>query len=630
MKTGWSVSRAASLILAVLAMAGLCLPYTSAAAQSGSVAVSSPDISAFPAVSINFLPRGADGLVLTNLKSSDVRILEDGLTRLPDSFEQYEPGLQFIFAINTGPAMAYIYEKGSRFDQVKQAVMDWIGSRASGAPDDFSLVTNTGILLSRSGETQAWIDALTAYKPEVMQQKPDLNSLTSALDLAISPNDNPQMRRAILYVTTLPTDTMMLGLPNLIQQAQQSGAQVNVWLVTNPSAAESYAALALQELAAKTGGQYMLFTGREDLPLVESYLSPLRPMYRLGYTSAVNTSGTHTLSITIQNGTETLAAPEQSFQIDVQAPNPMFNNPPSTVERNWVKRSDRLPDVLLPASLDLEIRVEWPDGHPRDLVSSSLKVDGKVVQQNTGEPFDRFTWDLAEITESGVHKIQVEVVDSLGLSRSTLALPVDFIVEPEPEPFMGGIFEGGALWITLGVLAAGVVLAGVLIFNGRKRKKRLPRSAVHDPVSQPVEIRQERPLASEKKKSTPAPRPLVVANPGARLVRLNENGSPIPGSSLTLSTQELMIGSDSHRAMLVLDHPTVSPLHASIHYTLENEYLITDQGSVAGTWVNFAPISPFGARLGHGDLIQLGGVVLRFEYIHPKEIRQPKITPYEE
>ena len=42
------------------------------------------------------------------------------------------------------------------------------------------------------------------------------------------------------------------------------------------------------------------------------------------------------------------------------------------------------------------------------------------------------------------------------------------------------------------------------------------------------------------------------------------------------------------------------------------EYLLRDQGSVAGTWINYERLSDDGQNLHHGDLVHLGRVAFRF------------------
>jgi pSer/pThr/pTyr-binding forkhead associated (FHA) protein len=60
------------------------------------------------------------------------------------------------------------------------------------------------------------------------------------------------------------------------------------------------------------------------------------------------------------------------------------------------------------------------------------------------------------------------------------------------------------------------------------------------------------------------------------------------------------------------------------------EYWIYDHGSLAGTWVNYVPVSSEGTRLRHGDLIHVGFVTLRFETAHPAPQPAAVTRPYQE
>ena len=57
--------------------------------------------------------------------------------------------------------------------------------------------------------------------------------------------------------------------------------------------------------------------------------------------------------------------------------------------------------------------------------------------------------------------------------------------------------------------------------------------------------------------------------------------------------------------------------------------MITDTGSVAGTWVNYQPVPEAGTPLEHADIIHLGGVVLRFNLAEPGQPRKILVTPLE-
>ena len=51
-----------------------------------------------------------------------------------------------------------------------------------------------------------------------------------------------------------------------------------------------------------------------------------------------------------------------------------------------------------------------------------------------------------------------------------------------------------------------------------------------------------------------------------------------------------------------------------------------DEGSIAGTWINYTPVSRNGADLEHGDIIHIGRTGFRFTIRQPKTVRRPVIT----
>ena len=78
--------------------------------------------------------------------------------------------------------------------------------------DDFSLATNTGLQTIRSTDPADWAAAVTNYQPDLLNTTPSLVSLTQALDLAVDPNPNPQMKRAILEFSGIrPVRVRSLG-----------------------------------------------------------------------------------------------------------------------------------------------------------------------------------------------------------------------------------------------------------------------------------------------------------------------------------------------------------------------------------------------------------------------------------
>ena len=67
-------------------------------------------------------------------------------------------------------------------------------------------------------------------------------------------------------------------------------------------------------------------------------------------------------------------------------------------------------------------------------------------------------------------------------------------------------------------------------------------------------------------------------------------------------------------------------LHALLSRKRDGTFRLKDQGSVAGTWVNYAPVSQGGTQVEHGDLIHIGRVGFRLLLGKPTQPRPPKIV----
>jgi hypothetical protein len=223
-------------------------------------------------------------------------------------------------------------------------------------------------------------------------------------------------------------------------------------------------------------------------------------------------------------------------------------------------------------------------------------------------------------------------VDTLDLSGTSIEVPVEVLVEQPVKTDLGSRVSGSGMIAIGAVGAAGTVLALVLIFSGSKRRasrkrQKIDKKLQQDPVTQPVKIRQE-PARAKKDKSTPVHAPhawsvwphLVGPEAPARMIALDENEEPVTGGAFSLTRQEITFGTDPRRATQVLDSPTVDGLHARMYREQDGCFYLADQDSVAGTWINYAPVTRSGARLEHGDLIHIGKVMFRFELTAPERL----------
>jgi hypothetical protein len=293
---------------------------------------------------------------------------------------------------------------------------------------------------------------------------------------------------------------------------------------------------------------------------------------------------------------------------------------------------------LWPAKQALEVMVEFPDGHPRPLKAARLYVDGIPVAENTQEPFNNFNLALDAYTASRTIKLKVEVEDSLGLVGDSIESPLQIVIVKAPAVSAVQAIARNTPWLAVGAaLLAGGVLVGVLVVSWWRRKSGPAdqiRRGRKDPLAQTVRPRRE-PVRlphlawSERfpwpRSSSPAPLPAL-----AHLIRLSEQGQPLEGSPIAITGREITFGRDPTLATVVIDLPSVDGLHARLRQNEDGSFTLSDQGSIAGTWVNYAPISTEGLLLEQGDLVHIGKTGFRFQYGASTPTRKVVVSPYHE
>ncbi len=664
------------LFLALFLIAASLSQVSPAAAQAtaqaeGALHVSTPETGLFPTIQFRLDAYDAGGNFIDSLKTGDVQIIEDGQAIQPQAIEKIQSGLQVIVALSLDPAMAKKQKDITGYQMIQNALMDWARSRqaagsaqgaslgdsqaatqapAQTANDDFSLSAPTGLLLTRESNPDLIVKALSDYQPDLAHAQPALGSLAQALDLATDPLEKPSMKRAILYITPVLPASNNATIADLTKRAEGVGVRINVWQLMQPSGnPNTNPANPFQQMAAATGGQFQVINFANPVPEVEPLFQPLRSTYQVRYISAIKKSGEHSLSVQVKQPSAMLVSSESNFNLEVEPPNPIFLSPPASIERSWTSAANDVAASLTPAKVTLQIMVEFPDQHPRALKATRLFVNDKLVAENTSAPFDSFGWPIADITTPAKEMLRVEVVDVLDLSGSSIELPIEVMIDQPAK-------AGGSAQISIStrgmvavgaVAAAGLALMLVLILTGNRRRVRRKRQQVDkrlskDPVTQPVLIQQEsdRKHPGQSQRQSPAEKPAGTKPAGARpvsswmnpiwprsgaqnaparLVALDENEQPITGGAILLTRQEITFGTDPQRATQVLESPTVNELHARLYRSPEGNFFLADQGSVAGTWVNYAPVTINGARLEHGDLIHIGRVMFRFELISPTQ-----------
>ncbi len=573
----------------------------------------------FPTISTGLDVFDSAGNVVTGLKPDAIILLEDKQSRPLDRLEEVQVGAEFALALDPGPAFAYRDANAvSRYDKIVQVLKDWVSNHSDTLGDDLSLVPTYGTLSTHLAKTAAFSTALAAYQPNLQFITPSLNTLARALDAVSEPAPQAGMKRTVLFVTSPTSVDALPTLQNLTERATAQHIRVNVWIVASMDFFSTSGATALKDLAIQTGGQYVLFSGEEPLPGLEMYLAPLRHTYRLTYTSGILTSGRHTLAVQATLDGETITSEALPFELDIQPPNPILVSPPEQIVRHAPDEHTTATTAFLPNQQAIDIIVEFPDGRKRPLVSTTLFVDNQKVAENTSEPFDHFTWDLRSYASSGQHILTVEAVDNLGLSKISLGVPVTVtIIKPKFGllPFL----SRNSPWVALvAILFAGVVL-GIILAGGRVRRRSRPalRRSHNDPLTQPVE-------GAMGRHNIRLPWKNPSKLPDAYLVRLKDDGQPVTAPPIPVITPEMTFGSDPIQVTRILDDPSVSPLHARIREE-NGEYILSDEKSIAGTWVNYESLTA-PHRLKHGDVLHIGRLSYRFMLRKQPERPAPKIT----
>jgi predicted component of type VI protein secretion system len=99
------------------------------------------------------------------------------------------------------------------------------------------------------------------------------------------------------------------------------------------------------------------------------------------------------------------------------------------------------------------------------------------------------------------------------------------------------------------------------------------------------------------------------------------------GSPISIDANEVTLGSDKNLAVLAFDDPSVDGLHARLTRGEDGSFLLADQGSIAGTWINYTLVDRSGTCLQHGDTIHIGRVGFQFKIRDSAFNRKPVIIP---
>jgi len=610
--------RVGAFTLVCLIILNTLIPSAVASAQTNtSVFASPPDLSYFPTIRSTFKVRDEFGLPIQGINASQVTVHEDGRVIAINELQEKYSGVHFTLAINADKQLDIRDAAGVSYYEILLSGINYWQERLSSSEQDlWSLIVNEGQQYIRLNDPNAWVSAISAYQPDMRHTQGSLASLSSAVDLTSDTSINPEIDQVLLYITPPPELENIADLNTIKMRALQQGLHVNVWMVGNIEILNTDRVQALKSLADETGGKFFLFSGTQTVPDPQNYISGLGTSYYLSYTSQILGSGTHIHNISITLGEQEIKSPEVNFYIEVIAPNPIFLSPPVEITRTIMPESSESDQVSNPDLKEIEVLIEFPDGHPRLLNYARLYVNDVLVQENTAPPFGKFNWDLSAISKDCTCSLQIQLEDSLGLQSSSLILPVQVHVEYSDLNGQNSNFSD-VKWLLVGIISfiSLLALSISVFFILRKSKQN----------SRPILERKNKHKSSKRTKKYIF-KPSSPLNSSAKFIRLTHENQISAESPIILTQDIVTFGKDPVLANCVLLDPSIEPLHARLHHTPEDKYILADLGSVAGTWVNYAPISKQGTPIENGDLIHIGRMAFRFSINHAPPYRKPKIA----
>ncbi len=603
------------------------------------------DVSSFPRISGFVDVFDTNGIFATGLQPGAVSIVEDGQTLPVDTLNEIAVPLQLVIAVNQGQSLDVRDPSTnfSRFKRISQILAQWAQSRPADLPDDLSLVSQAGPVINHAPAAD-FVVGLNGFQPNFRSAVPNLQSLSIALDTVSAQTTRLGMKRAILFITPRSDDAnIAAALEPYLQRAVESDIRIFVWFVDSATTFTSTSAAAFNNLAIQTGGSMFTYSGIERFPDPENYFSGLRRVYTFSYTSRLQSAGEHKISVNVNLTSGGVSTAEQNFSVNIQPPNAFPIATSLQITRRAPEDDPFNLEALQPKEQQVEIIVEFPDGFERPLTRTTLYVDGEIVDENTTDPFNLFVWNLESYTSSAEHQLMVEVVDSLGLHNSSMPVPVVVTVIQPPQGIMALLAKYRTPLMFGGIALAGLALLAILL-SGRLRMPSIraaqeAKRAESDPLRQSVPavveppaaplpaaigvktqrraVISRKPASETKVKATDAP---------ASFIRINAEGQALPVTPILLAEEEVIFGADPTQCGQILDDPSISAVHARLRLTEDGGFLLLDNGSIAGTWVNYEPIPREGYRLAHGDMVNFGQLMYRFTLRVLPATPKPSIT----
>lgn len=625
--------RWAQALLALILLACFLPPkFTYAQTNEASLEITEINKRDFPKISLQV--RGYHLNENLSGQLSDLEIIEDGKTIIPDSLEYHYQGVHFAVAVNPDASLMERGPDGTQYHLAISQTIQSVGPEPESAQTDrYSFFSNPEISLVETDDYASWKKLLTGIETINVNQSSSLSSLelaVSALEASVLPLDT-----VLVYVTPYLDYRLLPEFYELIGRAGELGVETHVWMaMTRRVLGSSYESELLDKIIA-AGGTLSPLTGSELVPNPRQYMQGKGQAYTINYQSALRSAGDYEISLRAKfDKSPSLQSPSKTLDLDLQPTKLSFINAPEMLQITFNNDGS-----FQPNQLPIEALIEFPDGYPRSILNSTLYINGERLLSNTQPPYGSFVINLEPYLDDSEIELELRLQDEFGLQGRSEVKTVALDVFKPASLTQSAWYSSPWLWS--GLLGALAILA-ILIFRKPKPKKEVLES-VQDEAENQEDEKTDRPekksffdifrprnaKTADKKKKTNRknviegreaspekayiPKAVVQAiKKFGSLTRLDPDQTPSAEKPHLLTEEITLIGRDPSLANLVLDDPSIEALHAEIHFYPDGQIRLTDFNSTSGSYVNFKAVGSQGANLQHADLIHFGTLLFRF------------------
>ena len=582
-----------SLLLVSILLVRLSLPAFGQQA-SQQIVIEGLDTREFPNLSIDFsIPGGLDQQ--SSLTANQVSVVENDQTIAVEALTSEYVGVHFVLVINPERSLVLTYPSGySNYDRMLAAVGELNSDVTPVTGDVYSLFINPDIHYDQLENYTEWKKALEGYKENQKQKIGSLQSLEIAVAQLTSQPVNKET--VLVYMTPYIDPVEIPKLTALIQQAGKSGIRVHIWMTAATIVIGSAYEIDLQAVCETWGGSLTILDGIQMPPNPQDYMKNIGYRYTAIWQSQIRSGTTQQISLRLTPSSgPVLISEASSVDLEVLPTRLSFNNLPEELTINI-----RKDEVIEPAELPIQALIEFPDGFPRNLLSTSLFVNGSLVQKREQAPFGDFVLDLSPYHGQDTIRLQLNAKDALGFETRSEIKTLSLIWGDSEANRQKTFLSSPWLWTGLSVVALG--LLGVILL--------------------PPYLKNKTKKAGNAQPAKPEPESSMPLKTFGSLIKLDRDNTPCAEKPLLLTNEISLIGKDPQMANLVLSDEALEPVHAEIHVFPDGRTRLTDFNTTAGTYVNFKAVDTKGVQIHHGDILHFGRLAFRFN--SPNRITSPK------